>query len=328
MSKIIRMTEDHRNELRKDFEKTLADLKLSDGKVSFTKVLGTIDRKATVVFSDIAWFKTQTLVREFDKEVAWHGLARRSDNPEKDEYYISDILVYPQEVTGTTVNTDQERYEKWLMSHDDETFNSIRMQGHSHVNMGITPSSVDTSYYDRILDQLEDDMFYIFMIFNKRGEKTVKIYDMQKNVLFETADVTIEVENTLGIGEFLRDAKESVRDKVYTSSNTSKGAQPVGTYHGYGGYNNYSASSGSKNTPAATQQTVTNPVSTASKQPVSQSSSKTENKPAGKGKGKRVPCKNHSGKETQKKVPISSAYPEDDEIYDIYETYYGGRYNQ
>lgn len=328
MSKIIRMTEDHRNELRKDFEKTLADLKLSDGKVSFTKILGTIDRKATVIFSDIAWLKTQFLVREFDKEVAWHGLARRSDDPAKDEYYISDILVYPQEVTGTTVNTDQERYEKWLMSHDDETFNSIRMQGHSHVNMGTTPSSVDTSYYDRILDQLEDDMFYIFMIFNKRGEKMVKIYDMQKNVLFETADVTIEVENTLGIGDFLQAAKESVRDKVYTNSNTSKGVQPVGTYHGYGGYNNYGSASPSQNSPKTAQQTAVSPVSTADKQPAVQSSAKPENKSTGKEKGKRVPCKNHNKKESPKKIPVGSVYPEDDEIYDVYEMYYGGRYNQ
>lgn len=34
-------------------------------------------------------------------------------------------------------------------------------------------------------------MFYIFMIWNKRGEKTVKIYDLRENILFETADVTV-----------------------------------------------------------------------------------------------------------------------------------------
>jgi hypothetical protein len=36
--------------------------------------------------------------------------------------------------------------------------------------MGTTPSGVDTNLYDQLLGQLEDDMFYIFMIWNKRWE--------------------------------------------------------------------------------------------------------------------------------------------------------------
>lgn len=191
MSKIIKMTPENIAELRKDFEEALRGMKLSDGKISFTRTFGTIQRKATLQFTEIAWLKMQTLVREFDKEVAWHGIAKRGDEDGKDSYIISDILVYPQEVTGATVNTDQEKYQMWLMGHDDEVFNSIRMQGHSHVNMGTSPSSVDTSLYDRILEQLDDDMFYIFLIWNKRGDKTIKIYDLAKNVLFETSDITV-----------------------------------------------------------------------------------------------------------------------------------------
>ena len=217
MAKIIKLTPDYIDEVRKAFEEALSSTKLSDGKINFTKTFGSIKREATVFFTELAWLKMQTLIREFDKEVAWHGIAKRGDDAEKDEYYITDILVYPQEVTGATVNTDQEKYQMWLMGHDDEVFNNIRMQGHSHVNMGTTPSSVDTSLYDRILDQLDDDMFYIFMIYNKKGEKTIKIYDLAKNVLFETSDCTVKVlDDGTGIEKFLKDAKEMVKDKVYT----------------------------------------------------------------------------------------------------------------
>lgn len=216
MSKKIRLTEEDLSEIRDDFEKSLKMIKLSDGKMNFTKTFGTINRKATLYFTEIAYLKTMSLVSNFDKEVAWHGIAKRHDT-EEDAYIISDILVYPQEVTGATVTTDQNKYQDWLMNHDDDVFNNIRMQGHSHVDMGVTPSTVDTSLYERLLDQLDDDMFYIFMILNKKGNQMVKIYDMAKNVLFETADVTVSViDDVIGLRGFLDNAKSLVSDRKYT----------------------------------------------------------------------------------------------------------------
>lgn len=235
MSKNIKITDESLNEVRKAFEEALSTGKFSDGKITFTKTLGIVNRKATVFFTELAWLKMQTLIREFDKEVAWHGIAKRGEDASKDEYYITDILVYPQEVTGATVSTDQEKYQMWLMNHDDEVFNNIRMQGHSHVNMGVTPSSVDTSLYDRILEQLDDDMFYIFMIWNKRKEKTIKIYDLAKNILFDTSDVTVEVlDDGTGIEKFLKDAKDAVKDKPTTPTTTYQ--SPYRGSYGYGGY--------------------------------------------------------------------------------------------
>lgn len=232
MSKLIKVTQECLDAIRKDFEDALSSGKFSDGKVTFTKTIGNVNRKATVFFTEVAWLKMQTLISEFDKEVAWHGIAKRGEDPEKDEYIISDILVYPQEVTGTTVTTDQQKYQMWLMGHEDDVFNNIRFQGHSHVTMGTSPSGVDTALYDGILDQLTDEMFYIFMIWNKKKEKTIKIYDMAKNVLFETADVTVEV---LGLDAWLKDAKEMVKDKTYTPSTYSGYSGSYGGYGGYGG---------------------------------------------------------------------------------------------
>lgn len=247
MAKIIKMTPECIDELSKEFVTALSGLKLSDGKVNYTKSFGNIDRKATVFFTKIAWDKMQALVRDFSKEIAWHGLAYRGEG-DKDEYYITDILVYPQEVTASTVTTDQEKYQMWLMQQEDDVFNNIRMQGHSHVNFSTSPSGVDNALYDRILDQLDDDMFYIFLIYNKKGDRMYKIYDLAKNILFETTDVNVtilddpagmvhfnidgltEEENT-ALSEYLRDfrkekqmaafvtsAKEMVKDKPATTS--------------------------------------------------------------------------------------------------------------
>lgn len=239
MSKLIKMTHDTVEEVCKEFRKALLTGKFPDGKINFTKTLGSTNRKATVFFSELAWIKMQTLIREFDKEVAWHGLASRGKDENKDEYYITDILVYPQKVTGDTVNTDQVKYQTWLYEYDDEEFNSIRMQGHSHVNMSTSPSSVDVTLYEEILDQLHEDMFYIFMVWNKKKEKTIKIYDMAKNVLFETNDVKIEVlDDDTGIEKFLKSAKEMVKEEPSTYS-SGHSYNRYTAYTGYGTYGNY-----------------------------------------------------------------------------------------
>lgn len=218
MAKIIKITPEHIEQAKREFNDFLNTAKLSDGKINFSKNIDKIDRKANLRFTEIAWLKMQTLIREFSKEVAWHGIAYRNEDPEKDEYIITDILVYPQEVSGATVTTDQSKYETWLMSHEDDVFNNIRMQGHSHVNMGVTPSGVDLTLYEDILDKLEDDMFYIFLIWNKKEDRTVKIYDMKKNVLFETADVVVSIiDDGTGIESFLANAKTMVVEKVYNS---------------------------------------------------------------------------------------------------------------
>lgn len=219
MSKIIKLTPEHIKECMTEFEKDLTSSKWADGKVNFSKTIGTISRKAKIYFTEVAWMKMQALIREFDKEVAWHGVAfRGDDNVERDEYIIKDILVYPQKVTGASVEMDTEEYAKWIEeNYEDERFFDIRMQGHSHVNMGVTPSSVDLTHQESILDQLSDNLFYIFMIWNKKGDSNIKIYDLAKNILFETADIDIEVmDDGYGLDSFVKESKGKVKDRVTT----------------------------------------------------------------------------------------------------------------
>jgi len=217
MGKPIKITQEHIDEVRAEFELALSNMKLADGKISYTKTFGSNAEKTVVYFTSDAWTKMIALIQEFSDEVAWHGLARRSNDPVG--YVIYDILVYPQEVTGATVNTDQEKYQSWLMAHDDDVFNNIRMQGHSHVNMGTSPSAVDTTHQEKILDQLDDDMFYIFMIWNKRFESYVKVYDLAKNTLYENGDVSVKLlDGGIGLDAFIESAKGMVAKKAYASA--------------------------------------------------------------------------------------------------------------
>lgn len=219
MAKPIKILPESIEKIVEDFKSYLKSANLTDGRVSFSKSMDTVSSRARVFFTPEAWIKMQTLVSSFDKEIAWHGCAKRGDNPR--EYIVYDILVYPQAVTGASVTTDQSKYELWLMSQEDEVFDNLRFQGHSHVSMGTSPSSVDLASNEKIVEQLTGDMFYIFMIWNKKGEHTAKVYDLKENTLFETADVDVSVSTECDLAAFLKEAKSLVQDTPYRPATVS-----------------------------------------------------------------------------------------------------------
>jgi len=202
------MTEKMKRKARKDFSVMLDEVKMTDGKLNYTMRYEYKDAVAIVWLTPEAYRKTLALVTGFSSEVAWHGTVTRSAN---NEFIVEDILVYPQEVTGSTVSTDQAAYTRWLYEQDEETFNRIRMQGHSHVNMGVNPSGVDNQHRAQILAQLESDMFYVFMVWNKSLHVHTLIYDMARNVLYEDDDIEVKLFGDEGMDVFLADAKEKVQ---------------------------------------------------------------------------------------------------------------------
>ena len=212
MARPIVMTEEMKQQAQADFAATLAGVKMSDGKFSYNKSFKYENATATVWLTIEAYKKIVALVTEFPDEVGWHGTVSR---PCDNEFIIEDIFVYPQVVTGSTVNTDQEAYTNWLYALDDDTFTSVRMQGHSHVNMGVSPSGVDDKHRQQILDQLEPDMYYIFMVWNKSLSMHTLIYDMERNVLYEDRDIEVNLHGSEGMDEFLADAREKVQKPVF-----------------------------------------------------------------------------------------------------------------
>lgn len=225
MSKIIRMTPEMIEEAKQRFETQMKSMNCTDGKISYTETFKPTGDKATIWYTPDAYTKQIALIQEMDKEVAWHGVARRIEDAEGFNYLISDIMVYPQEVTGATVDTDQAEYEKWMMNLDDDVYNNLRFQGHSHVRMSTGPSSVDLEHQFKIVQQLEDDMFYIFMIWNKEFKYTAKIYDMKYNTMFESGDISVGMFGSqTSLTAFMNEAKSMVKTKAYTYKSPTTGA--------------------------------------------------------------------------------------------------------
>lgn len=219
MSKPIRLTEELKNSAIAEFVESVSKMKMADGRINYNKSFTyKDDEKATIYFTPVAYAKMLGLLMSFSSEVAWHGVGERLESASGAEFLITDILVYPQTVSGTTVEMDTEEYAKWLMDNiDDDRFNHIIMQGHSHVNMGCTPSGVDSNHQEQILEQLTDDMFYIFMIWNKRLENNTKIYDLANNTLYENKDITYGIySNEVDLEQFTTEAKAMVKSKTYS----------------------------------------------------------------------------------------------------------------
>lgn len=214
MSKPIKVTDAIMQQIMTEFYDNIMNSKMFDGKISYNKNFKwEKDEKAIVTFAPVAFAKMLQLLYGFSSEVAWHGTVYR-DEKQPNRFRVEDIFVYPQLVSGSNVETDQNEYQTWLYALDDEVFDNLRMQGHSHVDFGTTPSTVDTTHQEKILAQIEDDMFYIFMIWNKKMDKFISIYDMANNTLYTTDDVIITID---GAGEdmqaFIDGAKAIVKPK-------------------------------------------------------------------------------------------------------------------
>lgn len=215
MPKPIFLTSEYIDAMVEEFRKNIAETKMSDGKITFTKTFnysGEGSAKVYVTFTPLAYVKMLSLLKHYDSEVAWHGTVCRKG---EDTFIITDVMVYPQAVTGATVNTDQEEYQRWMMGLDDEVYNSLRMQGHSHVNMGTTPSGVDSTHQQQILSQLKDDDFYIFMIWNKSLSHTVKVYDYANNIMYEDKDIVVGVaDEGFDVESFIAESDQMVKRKT------------------------------------------------------------------------------------------------------------------
>jgi hypothetical protein len=236
MSRPIRVDGAAKREMFEAFSASLENLKLSDGKFRFEKTFAATDKKAVVNLSPEAYRKTLLLLSEFSSEAGWHGTAERLA---ENEFLIEDIFVYPQEVTGVTVETDQKAYQEWLYAHGDEIFSKLKMHGHSHVNIGVSPSVTDKAHCENILAGLDDDEFYIFMVWNKSHTVHALVYDLENNVLYEDKDVTVRTYMEDGLEEFLAGAKAMIQKKQPVSAAKPvkvKGRKSAGYYDDPFGY--------------------------------------------------------------------------------------------
>ena len=194
----IKVTPEAQKSAIKKFTQYLKENRAADGKIDFRMNLADLmlpqkKVKPLITITPLAYCKMMALVRSFDKELAWRGTVERLDEY---NFRITDIYCYPQKVTAVTVESNDDKYPLWLNELEDDVYNSLHFQGHSHVNMGANPSGVDTNNWEDFLQTIADDGFMIFCIANKREDFYWTLYDLKTNVIFEPKDLEVAIELT------------------------------------------------------------------------------------------------------------------------------------
>lgn len=193
--KPIMLNDQIKQQLLSRFNNYLQDLRMDNQTINFSMNVDVPMQNATrpkLIINPTAYLKMLLYVCDTQTEIAWHGTVTRNKNT----FTIHDVFLYPQTLSAATVTTDQENYNKWCEELDDETYNTLRFQGHSHVNFGATPSGTDLGYYRDMLKVLPKNDFYIFMILNKSRQYSMFIYDLASNTIYETADIDVIISET------------------------------------------------------------------------------------------------------------------------------------
>lgn len=161
-----------------------------------------------------AYVKLRKLVDDTTTEIGWYGTVTKMPGFES-VFVIDDILVYPQTVTGATCVQDDDRVFEFELNLSTDQVNRKRFHGHSHVNMGVTPSSVDEQFYQDILTQVDD--YFIVMITNKSGAYYTRFYDMQNNILYTGIPVQVMLDNGIALEHWYDDATQNnIKEHTYT----------------------------------------------------------------------------------------------------------------
>lgn len=182
--------------------------------------------RPTIVYTAEAYGKMTMLIHHFSTEVAWHGFVKKVEG--QPVYVVYDIVVYPQIVTGMTVDTDDDDYAHFLIDLPFDQATHLRMQCHSHVNMGVSPSGTDLRNQREIVESSGQKGFYIFQIWNKRMECATSFYDFDNNILWEKNDLSVFVAGDEDyLDDWLDEAVQQVAYKGITPETEDKTLQEI-----------------------------------------------------------------------------------------------------
>ena len=173
----------------------------------------------TIYISANAYVKMRMLVDQMSTEVGWYGTVTKCPGLQE-TYVIEDILVYPQTVTGATCEQDETKMFDFEMSLTTEQVNTKRFQGHSHVNMGVTPSGVDEQFYQDLLTQVTD--YFIICITNKKNDYTVRFYDVENNILYTDLELKVLLDDGTDTNNWFTLVKDQVANKSIVTVDPNK----------------------------------------------------------------------------------------------------------
>lgn len=173
-----------------------------------------------VVYIDpIALEKMTVIVDIAKKEVGWLGTARQLRTG---DFIIDDVYLFDQEVSWSECEMTTEGLEAVAMEllsqeGDDTLYNNLRVWGHSHANMGTSPSAQDDTQMALFKDNGCD--WFIRIIANKTGRLEITVFMYRNNLVINDAEWRIAIPAIEDIrSQIETEFAAKVRDKPYKYS--------------------------------------------------------------------------------------------------------------
>ena len=161
---------------------------------------------------------------QVDKEVGWIGTVERVGR----DYLIKEVFLLDQEAASTTCEITPDGLAEWagqvLSERTDgmDVVNSVRFWGHSHVNMGTSPSHQDESQMKVFAEACDD--FFIRGILNKAGRMEFTLYIFSIGIEIEDVDWQLyEPTSNTRRAKWQAEIRTKVREKVYVPAHTYQG---------------------------------------------------------------------------------------------------------
>ena len=130
--------------------------------------------------------KMKLYVDECADEIGWLGTAYKDE--ENNIIFIEDVYLFDQEVHATTTEITPEglsEFAEELLSSGEagmDTWNNLKVWGHSHVNMSVSPSVQDDSQMETFEEGGHD--WFIRIIANKKGELKIDLYNYAEGIIY------------------------------------------------------------------------------------------------------------------------------------------------
>ena len=179
------------------------------------------------MFSPLAWSKMNMIIDIADKEVGWLGTVDH-DTP-SNTYYIDDVYIVEQTVSGAETDMSPENIANFFDSHIDIA-NRVNFWGHSHVDMATNPSHQDKKQVDSLMEDLD---YLVIVIGNKQQDLYTAV--ITKEFYYENVKHSIYLEeDSLLRAELELDILQKVNERAIIMPKVSKlmASNPYG-YHNY-----------------------------------------------------------------------------------------------
>lgn len=191
------------------------------------------------IFTTIkAMHKMRYYIDKTKDEIGWLGYVTKISN---NEYLIEDVFLLKQKVHAATTEIDPEALATMATElikqgqEGIEKYNSIRVWGHSHVNMGTGASSQD----DNQMKEFATSDYYIRLIGNKQGEWNVCFYDYTNNILWSGLQLELWYEVDITNEELDKEIQDNVSKIETITTKSNKRPAGFGNYYNRKWYDNY-----------------------------------------------------------------------------------------